>query len=109
MAKLRALDRLIRIADNRAIRPPTKSVDSYYRTPAHKQWARDVIRAAGFQCADPMHDESTPRHGRRLFADHITERVDGGAPLDLANGMARCGACHTRKTTAERAKRLRGA
>jgi hypothetical protein len=43
-----------------------------------------------------------------MFADHIREIGDGGAPFDLANGQCLCGAHHTRKTTATRAKRLRG-
>lgn len=42
----------------------------------------------------------------RLFADHIVELKDGGAPFDVANGQALCGAHHTLKTAAERQKRM---
>jgi 5-methylcytosine-specific restriction enzyme A len=34
----------------------------------------------------------------RLVADHIIQIDDGGAPLDLTNGMTLCMACHNRKT-----------
>jgi hypothetical protein len=42
-----------------------------------------------------------------LHADHIIERRDGGALLDIRNGLCRCVSCHVRKTNAERARRLR--
>ena len=35
----------------------------------------------------------------RLLADHIIEIDDGGAPLDVTNGMTLCIACHNKKTT----------
>jgi hypothetical protein len=40
-----------------------------------------------------------------VFGDHIVELRDGGAPLDPANVLLRCGRCHTTKTVAERARR----
>ena len=40
-----------------------------------------------------------------MFADHIVELKDGGAPYDLNNGQCLCGSCHTRKTVAERVRR----
>lgn len=42
-----------------------------------------------------------------MFADHIVERKDGGAEFDPANGQCLCGSCHSRKTAAERAKRMK--
>jgi len=51
-----------------------------------------VIARAGHCC------ERCGRSGVRLFADHITELRDGGNPLELANGQALCGSCHTIKT-----------
>lgn len=41
-----------------------------------------------------------------MFADHIKEVRDGGAPYDLMNGQCLCGRHHTIKTTQARAARL---
>ena len=85
--------------------PPPKQTESHYGTPEHKAWAAEVIRRANGRCQDPAHQG---RHGR-LVADHIVERRDDPSrQLDPSNGMARCWACHTRKTNAERANRQRG-
>jgi 5-methylcytosine-specific restriction protein A len=88
--------------DLRSVRPPAKRVDPYYLTPEHQAWRDRVIARAGARCEDPEHDPRRPRSGIRLFADHIRELQDGGARLDLDNGMARCGSCHSRKTAVER-------
>jgi len=80
-------------------RVPPKVADDWYATPEHREWSKAVIARAGGVC------EKCPRGGR-LFADHIIEIKDGGAPLDLANGQALCGSCHTRKTAAARRARL---
>lgn len=42
-----------------------------------------------------------------MFADHIVERRDGGAELDLANGRCLCGSHHSRVTAAARVRRQR--
>lgn len=94
-------------ADLRKVKPPAKTADPYYLTPEHRAWRDEVIRRAGGVCQDPAHDGALPRSGVRLFADHIQELRDGGAPLDPGNGMARCGSCHTRKTAVERGRRAR--
>jgi 5-methylcytosine-specific restriction protein A len=103
--KLRAHAPRVATRDTRAVRPPPKSVDPWYNTPAHRAWAGAVVARSGRCCQDAAHQPGTPRSGRRLFADHIVERRDGGDPTDIANGMARCGSCHSRKTLAERARR----
>ena len=66
-----------------------------------------IIRARGRICEDPDHDPDTPRTGHRIFGDHIHELRDGGAMFDARNIMLRCGSCHSRKTAAERAKRMK--
>jgi hypothetical protein len=77
-----------------------------YASPQYRAWQAEVIRRARGVCQDPRHN---PTHGSgRLYADHIHELRDGGAPFDPMNGLARCGSCHGRKTIAERVKRLRG-
>ena len=79
--------------------PPPKQVDASYRDPAHDRWANAVRRRAGGRC------ERCGREGTRLFADHVVELRDGGAPFDPANGQALCGSCHSAKTARARAAR----
>jgi 5-methylcytosine-specific restriction enzyme A len=88
--------------DLRTAQPPPKQADPHYGSTEHKAWAAAVVRRAGNACQD------CGRSGVRLFADHVVELRDGGAPLDLANGRARCGSCHTTKTAADRARRMAG-
>ncbi len=94
------------------IKPQPKVKDQHYYTPEHRAWSRAVIARAGHACQCKGCKACSPRGcGRtntRLFADHIAELQDGGASLDLANGQALCGACHTCKTAAARAARQRG-
>lgn len=78
----------------------------HYGTPEHEAWSQLVIERAGYRCEGFDHDERTPRQGVKLYADHITELQDGGAPLDPANGQALCARCHGRKTARARAARL---
>ena len=65
----------------------------------------EIIQERGARCEDPA-CRFPGRTGIRLFGDHIVELQDGGAPLDKGNVMLRCGSCHTRKTNAERARRM---
>lgn len=85
---------------------PPKTAEPIYSTAEYARWRAAVIARAGGKCQDPT---CAARHypGQRLFADHIKELRDGGAPFDVANGIARCGSSHTRKTADERAKRAR--
>jgi 5-methylcytosine-specific restriction endonuclease McrA len=96
---LRTLGHRVAPANTYTVQPPPKTADPYYLTLEHKAWAAEVVRRAGKCCQD------CGRAGIRLFADHIKEIKDGGDRLDPANGRALCGACHSRKTAAERAKR----
>lgn len=95
----------IATADQRTAREPPKVAHDHYASPEHKAWRAAVIARAGGRCQGAV-CEKAHRTGYRLFADHITELRDGGAALDPANGMALCGACHTTKTIAARAKRM---
>jgi hypothetical protein len=104
-ARLRVLGSPLRPLDLTTAKPAPKRADPIYATPEYRQWRTIVIRRAGGRCQDP--ECRTPeRTGIRLFADHVKELKDGGAPFDPDNGLARCGACHTRKTARERAKRM---
>ena len=87
------------------VNPAEKRANPFYLSPEWQQLRAAIIKQRGARCEDPEHDRSTPRTGIRLFGDHIIELRDGGAPLDPANVMLRCGACHTRKTAASRGTR----
>ena len=100
-SRLTCLGPRLRPSDTRTSRPAPKVAAAHYQTDAHQQWRSDVIRRAGGMCQAP----GCSRTGTRLFADHVIELRDGGAALDLANGQALCGSCHTRKTAAARAAR----
>ena len=76
---------------------------AWYATPEHRTWRATVLARAHGHCQGP----NCGRFGVRLFADHIREISDGGAPLDPDNGQALCGSCHSRKTWAM-AKTRRG-
>lgn len=80
---------------------PPKKADPHYGTPEHKAWSAAVIARANGTCQG----DDCARSGVRMFADHIVEKRDGGALLDLKNGRALCGSCHTRKTLSARASR----
>lgn len=105
MPKLTLLRPRIATLDTRRVQPPPKTVDPYLLTPEHRAWAADVVAKANGYCQDPR-CKTPNRKPSRLFADHIIERQDGGALTDPANGLARCGSCHTRKTAQARAARM---
>ena len=105
MNKLRNLAPLLGRLDTRIARPAPKTVDPHYLTPEHRAWRAEVIRRSGRRCQDPR-CAAPDRSGITLYADHVKELQDGGAPFDPQNGLARCGSCHTRKTFEERARRM---
>lgn len=104
-SRLRNLGPRLAVLDTRVARSAPKVADPHYQTPEHKAWRTEVIRRSGGQCQDAACKTPGRGIGRRLFADHVRELRDGGAPFDPANGMALCGACHTRKTAAARVAR----
>jgi 5-methylcytosine-specific restriction enzyme A len=104
MAKVPSITSRIVTLDTRSAAPPSKSAEPIYATREYAEWRRIVIRRAHGYCQDPA-CKYPNRYGIRLFADHIIELKDGGAPFDPSNGIARCGSCHTIKTVAERSKR----
>ncbi|HVL70255.1 MAG TPA: HNH endonuclease signature motif containing protein [Beijerinckiaceae bacterium] len=99
MAPLRTLGPRLRPLAPARLQPRPKETDPHYGTQAHKAWRAEVLKRAGHRCEDCG-------AGGKLYADHVVEIRDGGAPLDPANGRALCSSCHTRKTHAERDRRL---
>jgi 5-methylcytosine-specific restriction enzyme A len=103
---------LQRRIDSKVLKVKSKEVEPFYKSSDYLRWREIVIAKAGYRCE--ALDEGTgrrclksePRH--RMFADHIIERQDGGAPFDPANGKCLCGGHHTFKTVQARASRLRG-
>jgi 5-methylcytosine-specific restriction enzyme A len=88
------------------ITPPPKQADAELLTAGHKTWRKAVLDRAGWRCQAPGCTVQGGRGGAMLYADHIVERQDGGAALDVRNGEALCARHHTEKTIAERAKRM---
>jgi hypothetical protein len=96
--RMRTLGSRVGVADTRTVRPfvLVKQVDPHYSTPEHRRWREAVTARAAGRC------EKCGRSDGRLFADHIVELADGGAPFALSNGQALCGSCHSTKTATER-------
>jgi 5-methylcytosine-specific restriction protein A len=105
--KLRTIAHKLAPSHRVKVKVSGKRADSFYLSREWRALIDGIIRQRGRRCEDPEH-ESGERFAERLFGDHIRERKDGGAPLDPANVMLRCGSCHTRKTAKERAKRYHG-
>jgi 5-methylcytosine-specific restriction protein A len=87
--------------------PRPKTAAPVYTSPEWRSLITKIIVQRGRCCEDPA-CKTPGRTGIRVFGDHIKELQDGGALLDPRNVMLRCGSCHTTKTIAERAKRMRG-
>jgi 5-methylcytosine-specific restriction enzyme A len=99
---LRTLQPRLQVATLQTAKPPAKRADPFYVSP---EWIalRDRVRwEAQGRCQAP----GCGRMERRMFVDHIVELRDDGARLERENVQLLCGACHTRKTAAERARRM---
>src|SRR5215470_3184794 len=102
MPKLRSLAPMVRTIDTR-----TAKRDPLYATPEFRAWRAKVVARAGGRCEVVTHGyrctKAQPIH--RLFADHVIEVKDGGAPFDVANGQCLCGPHHLMKTAQARRNR----
>lgn len=99
--RMKIVDRRLATLDRRTVRPRAKEAAAVYGTPEYRAWAVAVKQRARWRC-----EKCGSRHGR-LYADHIVEIQDGGAPFDVSNGQALCAPHHAEKTAQERAKRAR--
>jgi hypothetical protein len=95
------------VAAHRRVAAPPKVSAAVYHTDEYKRWRLLVIERAGGRCeamtAGGRCSKAQPRH--RMFADHIKELRDGGAPFDPANGQCLCGSHHTAKTAEAKGQR----
>ncbi len=68
-----------------------------YCDKAHKKWRQAVLNRCHWQCVDC----GRVAYGREMHADHVVPISQGGDRYAVANGQARCSACHARKTLRE--------
>lgn len=69
-----------------------------YCDKAHRTWRQAVLTRDAWACVD------CGRVATNLHADHVVPISQGGERYDVANGAARCHACHNRKTARERVR-----
>jgi 5-methylcytosine-specific restriction protein A len=100
--KLQTLRPRVGLANLQTAKAPPKTADKFYLSPEWIALRDRVRREAGGRCQAP----GCGRIEQRMFVDHIIELKDGGAPLDRSNLWLLCGACHSLKTAAERARRI---
>jgi hypothetical protein len=105
-ARVATLRPSIAVADLRTARAPDKRAEPHYLTAEHRAWRAAVISRAGGRC-EAVDDQGrrcwrSEANRHRMFADHIIELTDDGAPLDPTNGRCLCASHHTLKTNRER-------
>lgn len=96
---MRSLPHRFAMLDLRSSRPAQKKADPFYLSAEWRALLEKFYRVRPRVCVQ------CGRTGCRLYADHVIALEDGGAALDMANLQLLCGACHTRKSNAERARR----
>lgn len=106
MSRLKMAGPRLRTLDTRTARPAPKRADPELLTVEHRAWRLEVLKRAHWRCQWAGCGVQGGRGGVRLYADHIVERKDGGAPLDPANGQALCPKHHQVKTARARAERI---
>lgn len=92
---------ILRAAPTRLTKAPlrlasaAKKVDPFYESREWREFATTIKAQRGWKCEqcglDCIQDK------RVLHADHIVERVDGGADFDPLNIRCLCASCHYRK------------
>ena len=86
------------------VRAAPKQVESFYSSAAWKNLVADIKAMRGARCERA----GCPTPTKRVIADHIVERKDGGADLDPSNIELLCFDHHQQKTAAARAARAQG-
>jgi len=105
---LRNVRPTLAVLDLRIARLAPKTADRELLTAGHRAWREAVLDRAGRRCEwierGVRCERAGPNH--RLYADHIAERKDNGAALDVSNGQCLCPSHHGLKTFRERARRM---
>jgi hypothetical protein len=97
----------LRTLDTRTAKPSPKRADPELLTPEHRAWRAEVLRRAGYRCEWIEDGRRCPVAApKRLIADHVRERKDGGAPLDSLNGQCLCTRHNTLKGLRARDARM---
>ncbi len=104
-AKLRSLRPRVARLDSRRVKPMPKVAAPFYQSRDWRALVAAVIAERGRRCERCGRTHGSDGRPIRIFADHVRELKDSGAPLDARNVAFLCGSCHGRKTAAERAKR----
>lgn len=85
--------------------PAAKVTLDFYGSAAWKALVCKIVKERSRRCQDINCRTPHRGQGQRIYADHVIELRDGGAPLDARNLLLRCAACHGRKSAAEREAR----
>lgn len=99
MAPLRTIRPRLQAVEPRRVAPPPKVADSFYTSPEWRALRASIVKQRGWRC-----QKCGRTHGQ-IYADHIEELKDGGAPLDPANVQLLCHPCHQSKSAAEKKRR----
>lgn len=108
-ARIPTMKPRIATLDTRTAKPLPKEADEHYQTAEHRAWAKAVKDRAGWRCEHVESGERCRNHypTSQIYADHKAEVQDSPwLKLDPRNGQALCATHHTKKTIAERAKRM---
>ncbi|MEM7301906.1 MAG: HNH endonuclease signature motif containing protein [Pseudomonadota bacterium] len=85
------------------LRVPPKKAERFYQSKEWRALVARVNRERGSRCQVPGCGST-----KRVIADHIIERKDGGAELDPANIQLLCQSCHNAKTAKAKRARVSG-
>lgn len=86
------------------VRPAPKVAESFYQSSAWRSLVARIKAERGARCERP----GCPTPTKRVIADHVVERRDGGPDLDPGNIELLCFDHHQQKTAAARAARAQG-
>lgn len=104
MGRLRLIGQRLKPLQTARATVPPKVADSFYQSPAWREFASTVKKERGYRCEEV----DCGYRGPRLIADHIIEVKDGGALVDRRNILIRCMPCHNRKTAQAQRQRALG-
>lgn len=105
MATLRNVSPRLVAVDTRVARPAPKVADPFYLSAEWRRLVARLIQERGHRCQSCGRTHNPDGSRVRLFADHVRELKDGGAPLDPANIRLLDGRCHATKTMSARSMR----